>query len=114
MPNEMFEGAQIKYGEKEKQQAIEALKRQFKDFSKSAQLAVLELLEKMIVFGDFGEDALDNALDTMGDELFEAEEWGANRDNRGENLALLGRQENGLVGKVFMVYEIKDILEKIK
>lgn len=47
----------------------------------------------------------------MGDELFLAEAWGSNRDNRGDNLALLSRQENDLVGRTFTVQEIKNILE---
>lgn len=99
------------YDEAKKKQATKALQNQFHDFGRKNQLAVLELLRKMCVAGNFAEYQLEEALHTMGDELFLAEAWGSNRDNRGDNLALLSRQENDLVGRTFTVQEIKNILE---
>ena len=113
MAGEMIKNEPVKYSEQEKEQAEVALKRQFKDFDRNARSAVLELLRRMIVgSNDFAEHRLEEVLHVMGEELLTAEAWGANQNDRGENLALLGRQGNGLVGRVFTVNEIKEILEK--
>lgn len=93
--------------------AREALVRQFSEFRKNNQLAIVELLRSMLM--RHGDKTLEQGINESSNLLDNAEQTkktAANQPHEWHDLALLSSQENGAVGRTLTVREALKILEE--
>jgi len=101
-------------GEGERARAADELIRQFEDLNPNDQGGVRILLEKMVQEKK-GDMPLSKAINSVGEKLLTEESWTGGeevKDGRVQALCLLSRRENELVGRIFTVSEVIEILDK--